>query len=395
MRAAGARASPGDDIVIVGVGETALGKLPGHGATQLQALAALDAIADAGLELHEIDGLVNQDPYSVPESMFSLTLAEYLGIRPTFSATCDVAGSVTPMVMLQMAAWAVRAGQCSHCLVLQGENMATSRNPGSKGHVLHNHQGGDAFKEPFGVQGAIIPYALVAQRYCHETGVDPDDFGHVAVQMRRNAHRLKNRQPTKPLSLQDYLASPIIADPLRYADCSLVSDGAAAFVVTTRERAGAGRQPPVRFDAFEMQASHLSIAQQPDLQQLTLPAVTRRLLERTRRQLRDFDVFLVHDAFSFSVLLQLEGLGLCPPGQAARLFAAGEAEPEGRTPVNPHGGLMGQAHFGGMLHGVEAVRQVRGDAEGRQVPGARRALWCGNGGIFSAFGVTALSRAES
>lgn len=383
-----------DEIVVVGVGETALGKLPGYGPTQLQAWAALEAIEDSGLSLHDIDGLMNQDPYSVPESMFALTLSEYLGIRPTFSSTCDVGGSVTPMAMLQMAAWAIRAGKCNHCLVIQGENMATSRAAGSQGHVLHTRQGGDAFKEPFGVQGAIIPYALVAQRYCHETGVSPDDFGHVAVQMRRNAHRLRNRQPTKPLTMDDYLASPRIADPLRYADCSLVSDGAAAFVVSRRSTVRGLRQPPVRLDAFEMQASHCSIAQQPDISELSLPSVAHKTLHGAGRQLSDFDLFLVHDAFSFSVLLQLEGLGVCPPGQAAQWFKEGRAEPQGDTPVNPHGGLLGHAHFGGALHGVEAVRQLRGDAEGRQVPNAGRALWCGNGGIFSTFGITLLSRCD-
>jgi acetyl-CoA acetyltransferase len=148
-------------------------------------------------------------------------------------------------------------------------------------------------------------------------------------------------------------------------------------------------------DAFEMAASHCSIAQQPDLSQLTLPLVTRRLLKRTERAINEFDLYLVHDAFSYSVLVQLEGMGVCAPGHAARLFAEGEAAPEGRTPVNPHGGLLGQAHFGGALHGVEAVRQLRGDATGRQVLDAERALWCGNGGIFSAFGVMALSRVDA
>lgn len=384
-----------DEVVIMGVGETALGKLPGYGPTQLQAWAAHEAIRDAGLALQDIDGLLNQDPYAVPEMMFALTLSEYLGIRPTFSSTCDVAGSVTPMTMLQIAAWAIRDGRCEHCLVIQGENMATSRSPGSKGHVLHTQQGGDPFKEPFGVQGAIIPYALVAQRYCHETGVEPDQFGHVAVQMRGNAHRLSNRHPTRPLSMDEYLASPPIAEPLRYADCSLVSDGAAAFVLTRAANARALGRPAVRIDAFEMAASHCSIAQQPDLSGLSLPSVTRKLLGRTGRAIGDFDLYLVHDAFSYSVLLQLEGLGLCAPGQAVRLFADGEAAPEGGTPVNPHGGLLSQAHFGGALHGVEAVRQLRGDATGRQVDGAERALWCANGGIFSVFGVMALSRVDA
>jgi acetyl-CoA acetyltransferase len=381
-----------NDIVIVGVGETPVGRLPGYGATQLQAWAALDAIEDAGITLKDIDGLINQDPYSVPQSMFALTLSEYLGIRPAYVSTCDVGGSVTVMAMLQTAVWAIRNGNCRYCLVMQGENMATSRPADSTGHVLHTHQGGEAFKEAFGVQGALIPYALVAQRYCHETGVSPDAFGAVAVQMRKNAMRLKNRQTKKPLSIEEYLASPLISDPLRRLDCSLVSDGAAAFIVTTRREARRTGARCVAIKSFDMQASHCSIVEQPDLSELTLPAVTQRALEKCGMGLDEMDLFLVHDAFTVSVLIQLEGIGLCGPGKAVELFERGDADPQGRTPVNPHGGLLSQAHFGGALHGVEAVRQLRGDAEGRQVNGARHALWCGNGGIFSVFGVMVLAK---
>ena len=305
-----------DDVVVIGVGETPVGRQPGQGATQLQARAALAAIADAGLVPHDVDGVINQDPYAIPESMFALTLTEYLGLRPTWASTTDVGGSVTTMAMLQQAAWAIRDDRCRFCLVASGENMATSRPPGAQGHVNHTHQGGDAFKEPFGVQGAVVPYALVARRYCHETGLDHDRFGHVAVTMRANALRGPNRQTKRPLTMDEYLASERIADPLRYLDCSLVSDGAAAFVVTRRGRVRGRDVRPVTFLGLDMQASHCSIAQQPGLDALTLPAVARRFAERTGRGVADFDVHIVHDAFTFSLLLQLEQMGLCAPGEA-------------------------------------------------------------------------------
>ena len=380
-----------DDIVVIGVGETPVGRLPGQGATQLQARAALSAIADAGLALHDVDGVVNQDPYAVPEAMFALTLTEYLGLSPSFVQTVDVGGSVTTMAMLQTAAWAVRDERCRFCLVVSGENMATSRAPGAKGHMNHSRQGGDPFKEPWGVQGAVIPYALVARRYCHETGLDADRFGHVAIRMREHALRGPNRQTRRPLTLDEYLASPMISDPLRHLDCSLVSDGAAAFVVTRRDRIAGRDLRPVTFLGLDMHATHCSIAQQPDLQALSLPRVARRFEERVGRGIADFDLHLVHDAFTFSLLIQLEQMGLSEPGRGIELFESGAVAPEGARPVNPHGGLLSQAHFGGALHGVEAVRQVRGDAAGRQVPGARSALWCGNGGILSVFGITAFT----
>ena len=380
-----------EEIVIIGVGETPVGKLPRHGPTQLQAWAALEAVSDAGISLHEVDGLINQDPYSIPHSMFALALSEYLGIKPTYVSTCDVGGSVTVMSMLQTAAWAVMSGSCGICLVVQGENLATSRPAGSSGHVLHTHQGGDDFKEPFGVQGAVIPYALIAQRYCHETGVGPNEFADVAIQMRKNAMRLKNRQSTGLMSREDYMRSPLIADPLRKLDCSLVSDGAAAFLVTSRRTALRLGIRGVVIKSFAMRATHCSIVQQPDISDLAVSSVASVALEDIGLGIADMDLFLVHDAFTISLLLQLEGIGLCKPGEAAQLFSRGDADIDAKHPVNPHGGLLSQAHFGGALHGVEAVRQLRQDALGRQVKNARHALWCGNGGIFSVFGVMILA----
>ena len=387
-----------DDIVIIGVGETPFGKLEGHDATQLQAWAALEAIQDAGISLQDVDGLINQNPYSTSQSMFALTLSEYLGISPTYASAVDVGGSVTVMTMLQQAAWAIQAGHCRYCLVLQGENMATARPPNSQGHVFHTEQGGDEFKKPFGVQGALIPYAMVARRYRDESGATDDDCGAVAVQMRRNAMRLTNRQTREPISMDDYRASPVLADPLRRLDCSLVSDGGIAFVLTSRaeaDRLGVARERRVVMRSFAMQATHCSIASQPDLSTLSLPRVAKRAFDAAGIGIADMDVLLVHDAFTFSVLLQLEALGVCARGEAGALFARGDADISGRFPVNPHGGLLSQAHFGGGVHGIEAVRQLRGDASGRQVANARRALWCGNGGIFSVFGVMVLERGEA
>ena len=170
-------AQAGDSAVIVGIGETRVGKLPGMSSQEIQAWAVHEALADCGLGIRDIDGLINLDPYQTPNSMFSTTLAEYLGIRPSFCATIDVGGTVTSMTMLSQAVWAIEAGHCRTVVCVFGENAATSRPPGAHGFVLRNALGGEEWEEPFGVQGTVIPYALIAQRYMHDTGATVEDLG--------------------------------------------------------------------------------------------------------------------------------------------------------------------------------------------------------------------------
>lgn len=379
------RAGLYDDVAIIGIGETRVGRLPGYGAIQLQAWAAVEAARDAGVDLRDVDGIVNQDPYTIPHSMFSLALLEYLGLRPTFASTVDVGGSVTVMSMLHQAALAIASGHCRYCLVVQGENMATSRPAGVQGHVIHSRQGGDDYKEPFGVQGAPVAYSLMLSRYFEEFGATEDDLGLIAIQTRDHALLNENRQTKAALTLDEYRQGPYLAKPLRYYDCSLVSDGGGAFLLASRQEAARLGARPVFIKSFAMKATHCSIVEAVDFDRLGAASATQRAYAQASLGPEDIDLLLVHDAFTFSVLVQLDQLGLCKPGEAVQLVRSGQTRLGSRWPVNPHGGLLGQAHFGGILHGVEAVRQLRGQAGSRQVEGARHALWTGNGGIFSVF----------
>ena len=381
-----------EHVRIVGVGETRVGKLPGYGPIHLQAWAVLEALANAGIPLSEVDGIVNQDPYSQPYSMFSLALAEYLGLRPRWAATVDVGGSVTVMSMIQQAVWALASGHCQVCVVVQGENMATSRPAGVQGHLLNSRQGGDDFKEPYGALGAPVSYALVADRFRHERGATEDDFGAVAVQARAHAMRNPNRQTRAAITINDYRASPFLAEPLRVLDCSLVSDGGGALVLTTKAAANLLGGPSVGIGAFAMNATHGSIVNQPAIDDLGFASSAERAWSQAGIGPDDVDVVLLHDAFTFTVLLQLEEFGFAPRGLAGELVRSGATGPGGRWPVNPHGGLLSQAHFGGILHAVEAVRQLQGQAGGRQVPDARRAFLGANGGILSTSGVMVMER---
>lgn len=379
-----------DQVVIVGAGETKVGKLPGLQSVQIQAWAVQQALVDCGLRASELDGLINLDPYAVPHSMFSSTLSEYLGLKPKFLSTLDVGGTVTGMTMLQQAVWAIETGHCEVVACVYGENALTARAPGQRGLAMQNLMGGEEWEEPFGVHGMVTPYALVAQRYLHQYGATVDDFGEVSVLTRRHALNNENAQMKKPMTLEDHRASKLISSPLRLLDCSLVSDGGGAVILTTRSRAQRMGQPFVSIKSMAMRATHSSIAQLPDLENFGMGEAGRDAFEAAGEGPEAMQVALLHDAFSVSVLITLEALGFCQPGQGGNYLRAGHASMEGRCPLNPHGGLLSQAHIGGMLHLTEAVQQLRGRAGRRQIEGARRAVVSGNGGVFSVCGVTVL-----
>lgn len=375
------------DVVVVGVGETRVGKLAGMSPVEIQAWAVQSALADCGLSTRDVDGLINLDPYAIPNSMFSSTLTEYLGLRPTFISTVDVGGTVTGMTMLQQAVWAIESGHCEVAVCVYGENSRTGRPADVQGLMLHNLLGGEEWEEPFGVQGMVVPYALVGQRYLDQYGAGVDDLAEVAVVTRRHALLNDNAQMTKPISVEDHRASRMIASPLRLLDCSLVSDGGGALVLTSRERARRMGARAVSIASMGMKATHNSVAQLPDIEDLGMAAAAREAFESAGIGPEDIDVALLHDAFTISVLVTLDAMGFSAPGEAGALVRSGATALGGRCPVNTHGGLLSQAHVGGMLHLTEAVIQLRGEAGKRQVEGARRAVVSGNGGVFSVCGV--------
>lgn len=376
-----------EKVVIVGAGETRVGKLPGLDAVQIQAWAVQQAAEDCGVRVQEIDGLINLDPYAIPNSMFSSTLSEYLGLRPRFLTTVDVGGTVTAMAMVQQGIWAVESGHCDIVACVYGENALTGRPAGAQGLSMRNLLGGEEWEEPFGVHGMVTPYALLAQRYLAQYGATAADFAEVAMVMRRHALHNPNAQMTKPMSHADHASSRMISTPLRLLDCSLVSDGGGAVVLMRQSEAERRGLPGVAIRSMAMRGTHNSIAQAPDLEDIGMAAAGADAFDAAGMSPGDMHVALLHDAFTISVLLTLEALRFAAPGKSGDYLRAGHADMGGRCPLNPHGGLLSQAHIGGMLHVTEAVHQLRGTAGTRQVADARRAVVSGNGGVFSVCGV--------
>ncbi|MBW2313443.1 MAG: thiolase family protein [Deltaproteobacteria bacterium] len=359
--------------VIAGVGHTEFGKIQGRTAWHLEAEAAASAVADAGLRPSDIDGLLT-DPGPSQGVLDGITphflrLGAQLGIDPEYTGS-EILGGAGSVAIVERAALAVEAGLCEVCLCVYGDA------PLSSAGAFEYGRGDEA---AFGFFGAVGLHALAAQRHMHLHGTRPEQLGEVAVAARAHAARTPHAQKRQPISIADYLASEPLVEPLRKLDCCLVSDGAAAVLVTTEERAADLRAPAIRI-LGHAQAHSLSTYASPGHFD-TLPAARcgPRALGQAGLTPAEVDVALLYDCFTIVVLLQLEDYGFCKKGESGAFVEGGRIGPGGSLPVNPSGGLLAEGYGSGMLHVIEAVRQLRGEAGERQVPAAETALVSGHG----------------
>jgi acetyl-CoA acetyltransferase len=376
---------------IVGIGETALGSFPERTAVELQGEAIVAALADAGLRRADVDGLFVLGPYSQPSIMFGLTVTEQLGIRPKVQATVDAGGTVSLITQMVLATRAIEAGECEVVVCAFGENAATGRPVGAHGWTSNDPI---EFEEPYGIVGTVVPYAMLTSAYMARFGTEPEDLGAIAISARTHATRRANALRRKPMSLDDYMGSRMIAEPLRLLDCSSIVDGAGALVLARSDLAADLPHRQVSLLGAASRATHRNVGQFPGFEELGLAQLGRDALDQAGATLDNVDVALIHDAFTISTAIYLEGLGFCGPGEVGDYAREGNLDLGGRCPVNTHGGLLSQGHVGGVLHFVEAVRQLRGDAEDSQVEGARLALVAGGGGILGVNGVAVLGGSE-
>ena len=372
------------DAVIAGVGESPLGRVPDLDALGLQRRAAMAALDDAGLSWGDIDGLLTTPLRVANWSLPCGIVAEGLGIKPRYLATLDLAGA-SGTAMVHHAAMAVATGQCQAVLCVAGQNLLTFSSKGGAA-VQRMAAAGthDEFESPY---GPLIPtlYALVAQRHQHEYGTTAEQLAQVAVAIRGHAARNPLAQKREPLSVADVLASRMVSSPLHVLDCALVSDGAAAFIVTTRERARDLRKPAVQLLGHGYGFSHACVSDYPRITTSGAVESGRDAFASAGLRPADIDVAELYDCFTITVLVELEDLGFCAKGEGGPFVEGGRIGPGGALPVTTHGGLLSAAHpglAGGMFHVIESVRQLRGEADARQVPGAEVVLAHGNGGVI-------------
>jgi acetyl-CoA acetyltransferase len=401
-------ASPRDPV-IVGVGESSYVGEPGSGQRGLSSLhlhaeAARAALVDAGLAKDAIDGVYTNESYLDYHVRHAMAFAEYLGVARTarMITSIPLGSGASSGLFIHYAANALRSGQCETVLAATGDNFLTGlRRSGAVQALADNRD--KEFEAPY---GPSLPacFALVAQRYLHQYGAGVEDLAAVAVAMRQHAERNPRAHKRTPITVADVLASKPVASPFTMLMCSLVSDGGAAAIVTTRERARDLRQPIIEIQGMDIAYGnggdgrvHNSLSITTDLLDIGTRVSARGAMAQAGITHSDVDVVMTYDCFAIMPILFLEAAGFCAPGEGGTFFAEGRGALGGDLPVNTHGGMMSYAHPGnpgGFFMFVELVRQLRGSLGGRQVPGAEVGLVTGYGGQMAFWPSTVLGRAR-
>jgi acetyl-CoA acetyltransferase len=365
---------------ITGVDMTSFGRHEGKATIDLMSETAAAALADAGLERKDVDGLVCGYSTTMPHLMLSTLFAEHFGIQPRYAHGMQVGGA-TGLAMAMLAQLVVDAGAARNVLVVAGENRLTGQSRDATIQTLA--QAGHArYEVPL---GPTIPayYGLLASRYMYETGLDETDLARFAVLMRRHAGRHPGAHMRDSITVQDVLASRPIAAPLKLLDCCLISDGAAAFVVS-RDRVAVDA---LRIRGCSQAHTHQHVTAANSLTASGALISSARALETAGVSVADIGYAAIYDSFTITLAMLLEDIGLSLRGASGRDVAAGRYDADGSLPLNTHGGLLSYGHCGvggALAHLVEMHRQLTRRAGARQIRGepALALMHC-DGGIMS------------
>jgi len=372
---------------IAGIHEYPLRRAPGVSAQQIQMECAKGALDDAGLNKADIDAYFTAGTYAGE----MLATAEYLGIKPTYVDSTSIGGA-SFIAHLGHAAAAIAAGISEVALITYGSvalshstAIGTGSSPGLSN--LTN------IELPYG-QTLVGCYALAAQRHAYEYGSTDAQRAEISVATRKWASLNPLAMFQKPLTIDEVLKSRMISTPLRMLECCLISDGGGAVILTSAERAKDLRQRPVYVLGWGEALGHgPNISQMSDLTDNLAQVSGDKAFRMAGVKPEDIDVAEIYDSFTITAMLNLEGLGFCPRGESGHFISGQRTAPGGDFPMNTDGGGLSSNHPGmrGIFLLIEAVRQLRGDCEVRQVPNAKLAVAHATGGVLSCCATAILS----
>lgn len=363
---------------IAGVAESRLGVVPDSTVMTLQAEAMVAALAEAGLEKSDVDAVFSSGSWGrLPQ----LQAAEYLGIRPSYSDNTSVGGASFEF-HLGHAAAAIQAGLCKVAVILYGSTQRSRR----ERRIFETHTDlGYQYEAPYGLPIPVGAYALAASRHMAQYGTTSEQMAELAVATRAWAQLNPAAYRRDPLTVDEVLASDMIASPLHRLDCCLVTDGGGCVVVVSPEIAKSVPKAPVWLLGQGEAHSHAQISEMPELTVTPAAQSGKRAFAMAGITHGDLDVVEIYDSFTITVLLTLESLGFCKPGESGAFVTGGRTAPGGEFPLNTNGGGLSYCHPGqyGIFLLIEAVRQLRGECGDRQVADATLALASGTGGVLS------------
>lgn len=360
---------------IAGAATHGIGLCPGQSALEMTAAASLRALDDAGLTLADVDGLFTCQPEDL---LGGLAVAEYLGVEARFVDNNRTGGS-SFQNHLMTASFMIAAGYIKVALICYGSNQRSASGK------LVSALRGSVYETPHQPKMPIAGYALAASRHMHVYGTTRSQLGEVALAARAWAQLNPDAFQREPLTMEEYLGARMVSSPLGVSDCCLVTDGAAAVVVTSLEHACDLAQPPVAVLGAGAETTHKEIAGMPDLCVTGAARSGQRAYAAAGYQPKDIDMVQLYDAFTINTILFLEDLGFCAKGEGGAFVSGGHIAPGGGLAVNTNGGGLSCVHPGmyGLFTLVEATVQIRGSAGARQLEKANLAMCHGNGGVLS------------
>ncbi|NMF88562.1 thiolase [Aromatoleum petrolei] len=378
---------PRGRTAIVGAATFGMGEAPGFTNMELAARASVSALAQAGLTPKDVDGLFI---VTMDDTMSGLSFAEYLGIRPRLTDNCRTGGSSFE-IQASLAALALDAGQCDVVLIAYGSNQRTAA-----GKLISSNRP-SPWESPYRPINPVSSYALAAARHMHQYGTTKQQLGEVAVAARKWAQKNPDAFMRDELTMEAYMAARQVSSPLGVRDCCLVTDGAAAVVMSRADRARDLNKRPAYLLGAAAETTHREIAQMADLTVTGVARAAQRAFAQAGVRPADIDVVELYDAFTINTILFLEDMGFCPKGEGGHFVSGGRIAPGGELPVNTNGGGLSCVHPGmyGLFTMVEAVQQLQGVCGERQVQGARLAVAQGNGGVLSSEAVLVLGTEET
>jgi len=366
---------PRGKTAIVAAATFGCGAAPGYSNMELAHTAASQALQQANLKPSDIDGL---GIVVMDDTMSGITFAETLGMEAKFITNNRTGGS-SFQTHATMAALALDAGLCDAVLIAYGSNQRSSA-----GRLVKTSRP-SPWEAPYKPLSPISSYAMAAARHMHQYGTTKEQLGEVAIAARKWAQLNPEAFSRDPLTMQDYLGARLIADPFSARDCCLVTDGAAAVVMTRSDRAADLCAKPAYVLAGSEASTHREIANIADITVTGVAAAAKRAYAQAGLGPKDVDIVELYDAFTINTILFLEDMGFCAKGEGGQFVSGGRIAPGGQLPVNTNGGGLSCVHPGmyGLFTIVEAARQIMGAAGERQQKKADVVIAQGNGGELS------------
>jgi acetyl-CoA acetyltransferase len=393
-RAAAAATPTGRRVAVAGVALSDCGKVDDATPYALHAQAARRALADSGLGKEVIDGFASAGL----GTLAPVEVVEYLGLRPTWVDSTAVGGA-TWEVMAAHAADAIAAGHANAVLLVYGSTARADIKAGRRtSNLSFGARGPLQFEVPYG-HSLIAKYAMAARRHMHEYGTTLEQLAEVAVQARMNAGTNPDAMYRTPITVDEVLSGPMIADPFTKLHCCIRSDGGCAALLVAEEYVQDCAKAPVWVLGAGASVSHTTMSEWDDF--TVSPAAVSGTLafERAGVTPAEIDIAEIYDAFTYMTLVTLEDLGFCAKGEGGAFVEKGRLLRDGALPTNTDGGGLSAQHPGmrGLFLLVEAVRQLRGEAGPGQVVKAsgrlpELAVASGTGGWFCASGTVVLGR---